>query len=166
MLMLPVLLLRVFWLQCVWLCWQCGCCSALAHWRASGLVQVGHGSTIWIKIIWQLVVGAIERYNQMREVFCHAHLEEGQPAVKLILVELEIEHLDNGATSLDSLDNLFANNDASVNCSHKGIQGIHSWVAAGDGRSAGHPDLAPAGWPAPWSRQGFPPKTLSEILSC
>jgi hypothetical protein len=69
--------------------------------------------------------GAFERYNPMRAVFCHAHLEEGQPAVKLILVELEIKHCDDGATVPDSLDDLFANDEASIHSSHEGIRGVH-----------------------------------------
>jgi hypothetical protein len=53
----------------------------------------------------------------MRAFFGHAHLEESQPAVELILVELEIQHHDDGAASPDSLDDLFANNEDS----HEGI---------------------------------------------
>ncbi len=57
----------------------------------------------------------------MRVFFGHAHLEESQPVVKLILLELEIKHLDNGAASPDSLDDLFANDEASIDHSHEGI---------------------------------------------
>jgi hypothetical protein len=78
-------------------------------------------STIQIKIIWQLVCGALENCNPMRAILGHAHLEEGQEAVELILVELEIKHLHNGAAIPDSLDDLFANEQASIKHSHKGI---------------------------------------------
>jgi hypothetical protein len=50
-----------------------------------------------------------------------AHLEGVQPAVELILVELEIGQPDDGATVPDSLDDLFASDEASINRSHKGI---------------------------------------------